>query len=222
MLKIDSYYKIVASTFGVAYFIGIVIALIYILRGFTFPVTGTGFINNLSLTSTIYFKNMLYKFAGDSINMALIPFSYLVIAIKYGYAHTALLTSSFLGQIKLLVQLIPVSFFFITDIIFSTLVIKIILVLIKGTANLFLEKRNQIRTKFFTIQDITLFYIGLLSLVVGTIIQTQLLKKLFIFFINVRSVTYILLIVIYIMLIALSQYTTYTTIKELINKFKLK
>jgi len=221
MIKIDNYYRVIGATFGAAYFIGLIIALIYTLTGHIF-VGELNFINNLSLTSTTFFKSVFYTTMQNALQMAVIPFSYLIVAVKYGFAHIVLLTSSFLGQIKLIVQLIPQIFFFITFIIFSTIGIKLILAIIKEFINDFLIKGNKdirLKIRFLRKEDIIMFYIGLISLVIGTIIQTHLIRILFIFLINLRSFTYILIIVLYMFLIALLGFTTYKAIKELLLTF---
>jgi hypothetical protein len=215
MLKLDNYYKIVSSTFGIAYFIGLVVALVYILRGSVF-VEPTSFINTITLANTIHFKNIYYTTMQNAIQLTVIPFSYLIYAVKFGFSHTILLTSSFLGQIKLLVTLIPLIFFFITYIIFSTIGLKFILYIIKIVSNLFVNKK--IRIKFFTKEDIKLVYIAIISLIIGTIIQTYLIRILFIFLINLKSIAYILIILIYIIFISLAGYVIYKTVNEITNK----
>jgi hypothetical protein len=223
MVKIDNYYKVVASTFGIAYFIGIVVALIYsTYKGDLVTQVGTDFIKNLSLTSSIYFKQTIFEVFNNSVNLFLIPFSYLIAAVQYSYIHVNLLTSSFLGQVKLLVQLIPQFLFFISYIIFSTIGIKTILLIVKLFLNNFIIKENKykIREKFFNKDDINLLYIALISIVLGAIIQTHLIKVLFIFFINLKSIAYILIIIIYLFLFMLSAYVTYKTINEYFKKNK--
>jgi hypothetical protein len=223
MVKIDNYYKVVASTFGIAYFIGIIVALIYsTYKGDLVTQVGTDFIKNLSLTSSIYFKQTIYEIFNNSVNLFLIPFSYLIAAVQYSYIHVNLLTSSFLGQVKLLVQLIPQFLFFISYIIFSTLGIKTILLIVKLFLNNFIIKENKykIKEKFFNKDDINLLYIALISIVLGAIIQTHLIKVLFIFFINLKSIAYILIIIIYLFLFVLSAYVTYKTINEYFKKNK--
>ncbi|MDD4221509.1 MAG: hypothetical protein PHQ07_03975, partial [Candidatus ainarchaeum sp.] len=215
MLKLDNYYKIVSSTFGLAYFIGLVVALLYILRGSVF-IEPTSFINTITLANTLHFKNIYYTTMQNAMQLAIIPFSYLIYAVKFGFSHTILLTSSFLGQIKLLVTLIPLIFFFITYIIFSTIGLKLILYIIKLVSNLFL-KTKKIKIKFFNKEDIKFLYIAIISLIIGTVIQTYLIRILFIFLINLKSIAYALIILIYIIFISLAGYVIYKTVKEVTN-----
>jgi len=93
MVKIDNYYRVVASTFGIAYIIGIIIALIYAYRGEIIAQTGTNFIQNLSLTNSIYFKQTMYEIFNNSADLFFVPFAYLVAAIQFAYVHVNLLTS---------------------------------------------------------------------------------------------------------------------------------
>jgi hypothetical protein len=221
MIKIDNYFKIIASTFGLAYFVGLVIAFFYIISGKP-PIVQTHFISQLFLTSPHYFKEIFVSSLNTSIQVALIPLSYLIIAVQYGYTHAALLTSPFLGQIKLLVQLIPQFFFFISFIIFSTLGIKLYMFIIKEIVNrVFLEKNKyrKIRVRFLFKKDINFLFIGLLSLFIGSIIQIHLIRILFVFFINLKSITYIMIIILYLVLIFLSGYVTYKAIKDILYIF---
>jgi len=203
MVNIDNYYKFVFSTFGLAYFTGLIVALIFVYTGSIFPQPAS-FINSLHLTSNIYFKNIFVDIIKNAFQLTIIPFSYLVTAVTYGFSHTILLTSSFLGQIKLLVQFIPQIFYFISFIIFSTIGLKLILFIIKKIVNYVLlkqEKNTIIKIKVFNEDDILLFFIGLLSITIGTIIQVNLTKILFIFLINFRAVTLILIILFYIIIL---------------------
>lgn len=222
MIKIDNYYRVVASTFGIAYIIGIIIALIYAYRGEIIAQTGTNFIQNLSLTNSIYFKQTMYEIFNNAANLFFVPFAYLVAAIQFAYIHVNLLTSSFLGQIKLLVQLIPQFLFFITYIISSTLGLKLILVIVKWFINFFIikESKYKIKIQFFTKEDIKLFYIALAAIIIGTTIQTHLIKILFIFFVNLRSVAYILIVLIYLLIVILSGYATIKTIRDYLKNYK--
>jgi hypothetical protein len=222
MLKIDNYYKVIASTFGIAYIIGIIIAFIYVYRGNIIITESTNIIQNFSLTSNIYFKQTIYDIFYNALNLFLIPFSYFSFAIQHSYIHINLLTSSFLGQIKLLVLLIPQFLFFITYIIFSTLGIKFALLIIKLFLNNFIIKENnyKIKEKFFSKDDITIFYIGLLLIAIGAVIQTQIIKNLFLFFVNLKSIAYILIILLYLLIIIISITITIKIIKEYLKKYK--
>lgn len=222
MVKIDNFYKVVASTFGIAYVIGILIALFYAYRGELVIETSKSFIQNLTLTNAIYFKQTLYEIFNNSLDLFFIPFAYLVAAIQYSYLHVDLLTSSFLGQVKLLVELIPQFLFFISYIIFSTLGLKTILYIVKVFLNNIIIKDNKYKIKqnFFTKDDIKLLYIALIAIVIGTTIQTHLIKVLFIFFINLKSIAYILIGIIYFVIVLLSGYITYKTISEFLKNFK--
>jgi hypothetical protein len=222
MVKIDNYYRVIASTFGISYIIGIIIAFIYASRGDILITEGSNFIQNLSLTSAIYFKQTIYEIFNNSLDLFFTPFAYLTIGIQYAYIHVELLTSSFLGQVKLLVQLIPQFLFFISYIIFSTLGIKTLLLIVKIFLNnlIIKEDKYKIRTIFFTKQDIKLFYIALISIMLGAIIQTHLIKILFIFFINLRSIAYVLIVIIFVLIVLASGYITIKTIKEFLKKYK--
>ena len=212
MIKIDNYYKFVGASFGLAYFIGLTIALIYILLGASYPVPES-FTSSLHLTSQIYFKTTYLETANISFNLAVIPFSYLIEAVNYGFSHMILLTSSFLGQIKLLVQLLPTLFFFLSYIIFATIGLKLVIFIIKSIVNYFLQQKDRFRKleiKVFTKKDILYFFIGILSLMVGTLFQLKLIKIMFIFLINFKSITIVLILILYIILILISGYTMYT------------
>jgi len=224
MIKIDNYYKFVGASFGLAYFIGLTIALIYILLGASYPVPES-FTNSLHLTSQIYFKTTYLDMSNTSFNLAIIPFSYLIEAVNYGYTHMVLLTSSFLGQIKLFVQLLPQLFFFLGFIIFSTIGLKVMLYIIKSIVNYLLQKRerySRLELKIFTKKDIIFFFVGILSLLIGTIFQLKLIKIMFIFLINFKAITFALILLLYIILILLSGYTLYNlgldAYKKLNNK----
>jgi hypothetical protein len=222
MVKIDNYYRVIASTFGIAYIIGIIIALIYAYRGEIIVQTGSSFIQNLSLTNSIYFKQTMYEIFNNATDLFLVPFAYLVAAIQFSYMHVNLLTSSFLGQVKLLVQLIPQFLFFITYIISATLGIKVLLLIVKTFINSFIIKENKykIKEQFFTKEDIKLFYIGLSAIVIGATIQTHLIKVLFIFFVNLKSIAYILIALVYLLIIILSGYITIKTVNNYLKKYK--
>ncbi|MEI8364045.1 MAG: hypothetical protein WCF78_01135 [archaeon] len=224
MVKIDNYYKFVGASFGLAYFVGLTIALIYILLGASYPVPES-FTSSLHLTSQIYFKTTYLDMSNTSFNLAVIPFSYLIEAVNYGFSHTILLTSSFLGQIKLLVQLLPLLFFFLSFIIFSTIGLKAFLYIIKSIVNYFLQKKdrfNKLDFKIFTKRDIIFFFIGIISLMVGTIFQLKLIKIMFIFLINFKSITFALILILYLILILISGYTIYNLGVDAYNRLNKK
>ncbi|MDD3177899.1 MAG: hypothetical protein PHR26_00085 [Candidatus ainarchaeum sp.] len=196
MIKIDKYYKFIGATFGIAYFIGMIFALFYIYKGI--EITNTiNFINNLALSGKTYFSNIFKTQINNTIQLMIIPFSYLIYSVKIGFSHISLLTSSFLGQIKLLVELIPQIFYFIAYIIYSTIGLKIILFIIKIITNKFL-KNKKIKYIYLYKTDIKIAYIGFIAIIIGTIIQTHLSKILFIFLINLKSMVYIFIIIVYI------------------------
>lgn len=216
MIKIDKYYKFIGSTFGIAYFIGMIFALFYIYKGI--EITNTiSFISNLSLSGKTYFSNIFRTQLNNTFQLMIIPFSYLIYSIKIGFSHISLLTSSFLGQIKLLVELIPQILYFIAYIIYSTIGLKIILFLIKTITNKFL-KTKKIKQEFLYKNDIKLIYIGFIAIVIGTIIQTHLSKILFIFLINLKSMVYIFIIIAYIFLIFVCLFTIYNIIKNALKQ----
>jgi len=224
MIKIDNYYKFVASTFGIAYFIGLTIALVYILLGTTYPLPPS-FINSLHLTSQVYFKNTFLEMSSTSFNQAILPFTYIITSITYGFSHMILLTSSFLGQIKLLVQLIPQLFYFTSFIIFSTIGLKVFAYIIKTIANYFLRTKNifkKLEFYIFSKEDIKILFIGIISLLAGTLFQLKLLKILFIFLINFKAITFILILLLYVVLIILSGYVTYKVGIDIFNTIKEK
>jgi hypothetical protein len=224
MIKIDNYYKFVGASFGLAYFVGLTIALIYILLGASYPVPES-FTSSLHLTSQIYFKTTYLDMSNTSFNLAVIPFSYLIEAVNYGFSHTILLTSSFLGQIKLLVQLLPLLFFFLSFIIFATIGLKAFLYIIKSIVNYFLQQKdrfNKLEIRIFRKTDIILFFIGIISLLVGTIFQLKLIKIMFIFLINFKSITVALILILYLILIIVSGYIMYSLGIDAYNKFNKK
>lgn len=216
MIKIDNYYKFVSSTFFIAYFIGLTVSLIYILLNYNIPSDIT-FIQQITHTSEVYFRNIFSTNFNISINLLLVPFSYLIKAVNLGYSHISLLTSSFLGQIKLLVHLIPQLFFFISYIIFATLGLKLILFIIKKITNNYIfkkEKLKKIKIDILYKKDILMVLIALITLSIATIIQTHLSKILFIFLINLKAIALILILIIYLTLILFSGFIVYNLIKK--------
>jgi len=224
MVKIDNYYKFVGASFGLAYFIGLTIALIYILLGASYPVPES-FTGSLHLTSQIYFKTTYLEMSNTSFSLAIIPFSYLIEAVNYGFTHMVLLTSSFLGQIKLFVQLLPQLLFFLSFIIFSTIGLKAVLYIIKNIVNYLLQKKDKYRKlelNIFTTDDIIFCFIGILSLLVGTLFQLKLIKIMFIFLINFKAITIVLILLLYIILILISGYTLYNLGYDVYNELNKK
>lgn len=220
MFKIDNLYKIVASTFGIAYIVGIIIALIFARKGILFLEPTKNITQSIMLTSSINFKLTLTTAINEAVNLFVIPFAYLVSGVQYAHMHVALLTSSFIGQVKLLVEIIPQFLFFITFIIFSTLGLKVIFLIVKLFVNKFVikETKYKINIELFKKQDIKMLYIGLISAVIATTIHTHLLKILFMFFLNLKAISYVLLGIIYFMIIFLSIYVTYVIINNYLKK----
>lgn len=219
-MKLDNYYKFVASTFGFAYFIGIFVGFFYSLVGVKL-VEQTDYAKLFFLSSSIQFKEVFLTNFYEGVQQMFIPFLYLIESVKQGFLHSAMLTSPFLGQIKLLIQLFPQIFYFIFFIIFSAVGLKIIIYIIKTLVNTFLNKKNKIILKIdiFNNNDVLLMYIGIISLIIGVIIQLFLSRIFFIFLINFQLITYIFIILIYFILISLSLYLTYKTILSLLEAF---
>jgi len=63
-------------------------------------------------------------------------------------------------------------------------------------------------------------YVALIAIVLGAVIQTHLIKVLFIFLINLKSIAYMLIVLIYLMIIFLSGYVTFKTISDYLKKYK--
>lgn len=224
MIKIDNYYKFIGATFGLAYFIGLSIALLYILFGATFPISES-FTSSLHLTNQVYFKTTFLDMSSTCFNLAILPFSYLITAVNYGFSHMVLLTSSFLGQIKLIVQLLPELFFFFSFIIFSTIGIKIFAHIILLISNYFLQRKDRFRKiniRVFNKTDILMFFIGVVSLMIGTIFKLKLIKIMFVFLINYKTITIILILLTYIFLIIFCIYILYKVGLEAYNTLKSK
>jgi hypothetical protein len=219
-MKIDNYYKFVASTFGFAYFTGITVGVVYSLLGITIS-EKTNYINLFFLQSTIQFKNVFINHLQSALQQLIVPFLYLIESVKFGFLHAGMLTSPFLGQIKLFVQLFPHLFYFISFIVFSTIGLKIVLFIIESLTNTFYKKKKKtiIKLKIFNKNDILLIYFGLISLCFGVLTQLFLSKIFFIFLINFQMVTYVFIIITYLILIILSLMLTYKTINSLIESF---
>jgi hypothetical protein len=220
-MKIDNFYKFIASTFGLAYFIGLITGVFYSING----TINQNLINTklFLLPNSINFRNIFVDNINIGIEKIIIPFSYLIDSVKYGVTHSYLLTSSFLGQIKLLVQLIPDIFYFLFFIIFATIGIKILLFIIQKLVNILLEntkKKMFLKIDLFNKTDVLLIYISLLSLFIASIIEVYLSKIFFIFLINFQLISYIFIIVLYLLLIILCLYIIYKTILSLLENLK--
>ncbi|MFH0906141.1 MAG: hypothetical protein V1824_02285 [archaeon] len=219
-MKIDNYYKFIASSFGFAYFVGLLTGIFIYFVNHTY-IPESQIINSFYLTSTFNFKELLTSNFSTALKLALVPFSYLILSVKYGFTHSFLLISPFLGQIKLLVSLIPQILYFITIIIFSSLGLKLIIFIIKEiTNNLMFKNKNPIRIQTFNSSDTGLLYISIISLILGIFIQIYLSRVFFIYLINFQLITYLFIIIVYIVLVVVSLYITYKTILSLLKALK--
>lgn len=222
-MEFDKIYKFVAASFAVAYFVGLIIGIILI----SFNI---GKIEESDITKSFYFsgqtsfRDVFTETMDLSIKTAILPFSFLIIAIKTGFEHSTYLLSPFLGQIKLATLLIPNVFYFISYILFSVIGLKLIATIIIFIVNRYLKKEHKpgIRLTIFQKGDVLFLYLALIGVIVGTIIQVYLSKMFFVFLINFRLITYILIILIYILIIAFSLYALYTTITSFIGNTKNK
>ncbi|MDD3244542.1 MAG: hypothetical protein PHU47_00125 [Candidatus ainarchaeum sp.] len=221
-MKIDTYYKFIASTFGIAYFVGLVIGILLTIGG-TDVAPETNITNSFFLQSTVNFRALFIETINLSFTQAAIPFTYLIVSVKYGLNHAFLLTSPFLGQIKLFVQLIPQVFYFISFILFATIGLKLIIYLIVKLANLVFEKTKRnifLKLNPFNKNDPLFLYLALLFIITGVFIQIFLSKIFFIFLINFQLVSYVFIIILYILLITTSLYLVYSTIKSALEEIK--
>ncbi|MFA6369903.1 MAG: hypothetical protein WCX09_02920 [Patescibacteria group bacterium] len=221
-MNVDTYYKFIASTFGIAYFVGIVIGVLLSVSGsFVAPEINTT--STYFLQSTTNFKDIFFETTNLALTQAAIPFTYLIVGVNYGLDHAFLLTSPFLGQIKLFVELIPLVFYFLSFIIFSTLGLKLLIYIIIKLANLFFEKTKKnifLNVNPFKKEDSFFLYLTLILIISGVFIQIFLSKIFFIFLINFQLVSYVFIIIVYILLIVTSLYLVYTTIKSALNEIK--
>lgn len=221
-MNVDTYYKFIASTFGIAYFVGIVIGVLLSVSGsFVAPEINTT--STYFLQSTTNFKDIFFETTNLALTQAAIPFTYLIVGVNYGLDHAFLLTSPFLGQIKLFVELIPLVFYFLSFIIFSTLGLKLLIYIIIKLANLFFEKTKKnifLNVNPFKKEDSFFLYLTLILIISGVFIQIFLSKIFFIFLINFQLVSYVFIIIVYILLIVTSLYLVYTTIKSALNELK--
>jgi len=221
-MNVDTYYKFIASTFGIAYFVGIVIGVLLSVSGsFVAPEINTT--STYFLQSTTNFKDIFFETTNLALTQAAIPFTYLIVGVNYGLEHAFLLTSPFLGQIKLFVELIPLVFYFLSFIIFSTLGLKLLIYIIIKLANLFFEKTKKnifLNVNPFKKEDSFFLYLTLILIISGVFIQIFLSKIFFIFLINFQLVSYVFIIIVYILLIVTSLYLVYTTIKSALNEIK--
>lgn len=221
-MKVDTYYKFIAATFGIAYFVGIVIGVLLTLSGsFVAPEINTT--NTYFLQSTTNFRSTFVDTVELALTQAAIPFTYLIVGVNYGLDHAFLLTSPFLGQIKLFVELIPQIFYFLAFIIVSTLGLKLLLYIIIKLANFFFDKSKKkiyLNVNPFKKEDTFFLYLTLFLIICGVFIQIFLSKIFFIFLINFQLVSYVFIIIAYILLIVTSLYLVYSTIKSALNEFK--
>lgn len=221
-MNVDTYYKFIAATFGIAYFVGIVIGVLLSVSGsFVAPEINTT--STYFLQSTTNFKDVFFESTNLALTQAAIPFTYLIVGVNYGLDHAFLLTSPFLGQIKLFVELIPLVFYFLSFIIFSTLGLKLLIYIIIKLANLFFEKTKKnifLNVNPFKKEDSFFLYLTLILIISGVFIQIFLSKIFFIFLINFQLVSYVFIIIVYILLIVTSLYLVYTTIKSALNEIK--
>jgi hypothetical protein len=220
-MKLDNYYKFVASTFGFAYFIGIFVGFFYSLVGVKI-LEQTDYSKLFFLSSSIQFKEIFLTNFFSGVQQMAIPFLYLIESVKQGFLHSSMLMSPFLGQIKLLVQLFPQIFYFVFFIVFSAIGLKIIIYIIKSLTNFFLNKNNKkmlLKVDIFNNNDVLLSYLAIISLIIGVVIQLFLSRIFFIFLINFQLITYIFIILTYAILISLSLYLVYKTILSLLESF---
>jgi hypothetical protein len=221
-MKIDNFYKFIGATFGLSYFIGLIVRLIFFLTGKVYYLE-SNFVKLFYLSNSINFSELFVSTFNQSVSMALVPFSYIINAVVYGFNHSYLLTSPFLGQIKLLVQLVPQIFFFISFIIFSTIGLKLIIFIIEKIVNFIFSIKNKkimIKANIFSKKDILLFYIAIISIAFGALLQIYFAKIFFIFLINFQLVTYIFIILLYLFLIIVSLLATYKAIISLFKAIK--
>jgi hypothetical protein len=221
-MNVDTYYKFIAATFGIAYFVGIVIGVLLSVSGsFVAPEINTT--STYFLKSTTNFKEVFFETTNLALTQAAIPFTYLIVGVNYGLDHAFLLTSPFLGQIKLFVELIPLVFYFLAFIVFSTLGLKLIIYIIIKLANLFFEKNKKnifLNVNPFKKEDSFFLYLTLILIISGVFIQIFLSKIFFVFLINFQLVSYVFIIIAYILLIVTSLYLVYSTIKSALNEIK--
>jgi len=217
-MKLDNYYRFVFSTFGFAYFVGLIVGLAFAFTGHMF-LESTDYTKMFYMSNNLAFNDSFTEITNTSTEAMVIPFAYLAVAVKYGYTHAFLLTNSLLGQINLLTQLLPLLFYFISIIIFSAIGLKIIIYIVTYIVNKILEKYNKValNIKIFGESDIFLLYIGIVAVVAGALIQTYLTKMFFIFMINLGVTSYIFIIIFYILMIFVSFFVTYKTTNSLLN-----
>lgn len=214
-MEIDAIYKFIITTFALAYFVGLIIGLLIIGLGNTNQ-QETDITKSFYLTSSISFKNLFNETLETNTKILLFPFSYLIIGVKYGFSHAIYLLSPFLGQIKLVVLLVPEIFYFIAFIFSATIGLKIIAGIIIFSLNTWiLKKKKKIKVTVFNRKDSLMFYLAILGIALGTAIQIYLSKTFFIFLINFQLITYILIVLIYIIIISTSLLTLYNIIKNL-------
>jgi len=216
-MEFDTIYKFVAATFAIAYFIGLFTGFVAVSAGIT-DFKDADISKSFYMTSPINFKLLFNNTLETATKITIMPFSYLIVGINYGYNHSIYLLSPFLGQIKLAVSLIPEIFYFLAFILFSAIGLKIIATIILFIVNNWLK--NKKKYKILNKKDIFFVYLALIAIVVGTAIQIYLSRAFFIFLINFQLITYIVIVLIYATIISLSLYILYKTIQSLIKIFK--
>lgn len=221
-MEIDTIYKFVATTFAIAYFIGLITGIVAVAIGTT-NIEEADLTKSFYLTGPINFKLLFNETIDTSLKLTALPFSYLIVAINNGFNHAIHILSPFLGQIKLAVLLIPEMFYFIAFILVSSIGLKLIASVIFFIVNKWLLKKKKIKTKLVILkkQDIFFIYIALIAIVIGTAIQIYLSKVFFIFLINFQLITYILIILIYVTIVSLSLYVLYSIIKSVLKSEKI-
>ncbi len=219
-MEFDTIYKFVAATFALAYFIGLITGIISVGLGST-NFQEADIAKSFYLTGPISFKLLFNETIDTCLKISILPFSYLIVGINYGFTHAIHILSPFLGQIKLAVLLIPEMFYFLSYILFSAIGLKLIATIVLFIVNNWIlkEKKIKLEQTILRKEDVFLIYLGLISIFLGTIIQIYLSKVFFIFLINFQLITYILIVLIYVTIISLSFYILYNTIQSLIKIF---
>ncbi len=220
-MKFDTIYKFIAASFAIAYFGGLIVGMMVV----SFDIGNyqeTDITKSFYLTGQVSFRDVFTENLNRALKMAILPFTFLIIAIKFGFNHATYILSPFLGQIKLAVLFIPQIFYFITYVLFSVIGLKIIATTVLFIANRYLIKGNKqfVNIKIFGTHDVLLLYLALLSLTIGTFTQIYLSRVFFIFLINYQLITYVLILLIYVAIIAFSLYIIYQTIKSILKENK--
>lgn len=218
-MEFDTIYKFVAATFALAYFIGLITGIFAVGLGAT-NFQEADITRSFYLTGSISFKLLFNETFDTALKIFVLPFSYLIIGINFGFTHAIYILSPFLGQIKLAVSLIPEIFYFIAFILISAIGLKLIATIILFILNKWVIKdKSKIKEKIIKKNDVFLFYLSILAITIGTAIQIYLSKAFFIFLINFQLITYILIVLIYVTIVSFSLYILYTTIQSLMKIF---